>query len=255
MIDTHAHLYAEEFNDDRQAMMERAKAAGVKKIVLPNIDVSSVPELLKLGSAYPGFCYPALGLHPSSVNENFREDLRVLKKELFDNRAKYVAVGEMGIDLYWDKTFEKEQVEAFKEQCNWAYELDLPVIIHSREAIDLIIRLLQEMKERPRGVFHCFTGSTAQAQQIIALGMYLGIGGVLTYKKSELPEVIKSIGAERLVLETDSPYLPPVPYRGKRNETAYVRLVAEKLAEVLGNDLQEIIDHTSRNAEALFALG
>ncbi|MCB0593905.1 MAG: TatD family hydrolase [Lewinellaceae bacterium] len=253
LIDTHTHIYLEQFDDDREEMMQRALESGVEQCFLPNIDSSSITRMLDLEEAYPGRCFAMMGLHPCSVKENFEEELAVVRDWL-DERP-FCAVGEIGIDLHWDKTFLEQQKEAFLLQTEWAKELGLPIVIHSREATDILIELVEEAKdERLRGVFHCFSGTEEQARRITALGFYLGIGGVLTFKNAGLDKVMETTGLEHLVLETDSPYLAPVPYRGKRNESAYVRLVAEKLAAIQGVSFREVAEATTKNAEQLFPI-
>lgn len=251
-IDTHTHLFSESFNDDREEVVRRAIERGVEQLLLPNIDVASIEPMYNLCAAFPKNCLPMMGLHPGSVDENVEHSLAVIKENLFQKHI--VAVGEIGMDLYWDKTFLEEQKFAFAEQVKWAKELKLPIAIHAREAFDEIFAILDELNdERLSGVFHCFTGDHEQAKKALGYGGFkLGIGGVVTYKKSELPEVLKSIALEHIILETDSPYLPPVPYRGKRNESAYVLHVAEKLADVYETSLAEIARVTSKNAEDLF---
>ncbi|HEY8403108.1 MAG TPA: TatD family hydrolase [Flavobacteriales bacterium] len=252
LIDTHSHIYQPPFDEDLDAMVQRALEANVKKILLPNIDLESVERMHALCDAYPEVCYPMMGLHPCDVKENNQEVLDALYKH-FSTR-KYIAVGEIGIDLYWDKTTLPYQVEAFKIQINWAKELGLPIVIHARESFDEIFAVLDEMNdERLKGVFHCFTGTLEQAQKVMSYGGFImGIGGVLTYEKSGLDKVVADIPMDYLVLETDSPYLTPKPYRGKRNESAYTRIVAEKLALVKGISLEEVMVITTRNAEQLF---
>lgn len=252
LIDTHTHLYLEQFDEDRDEMIRRAVESGVEQFFLPNIDHSSIGPMLALEEAYPGRCFAMMGLHPCSVKEGFEEELAIVRDWL-DERP-FCAVGEIGIDLYWDKSFFEQQKEAFLLQTEWARELGLPIVIHSREATDILIELVEEVKdERLRGVFHCFSGTEAQARRIIELGFYLGIGGVVTYKNAGLDKVMETIGLEHVVLETDSPYLAPVPWRGKRNESAYLRLVAEKLAAVKGIPFREVAEKTTKNAEQLFS--
>lgn len=251
LIDTHAHLYLDEFNEDRKEMMQRALEAGVEQFYLPNIDAGSIEPMLKLEKEYPGNCHSMMGLHPCSVKENFRGELQIIEKWL--SARSFSAIGEIGIDLYWDTTFLEFQKIAFQMQIRWAKELNLPVVIHSRNSIQLIIELLKhEQDGRLNGIFHCFTGTAEQAKQIIDLGFYMGIGGVLTFKNAGLAETVKEIPMEWLVLETDAPYLAPIPYRGKRNESAYVRIVAEKLAQVKNTTLEGIAGQTAANAEKIF---
>lgn len=251
LIDTHAHLYLPEFDEDRDDMMARARDAGVHKFYLPNIDSRSIDSMLQLEAAYPGHCFAMMGLHPCSVKDNWEEELAIVKSWL--ERRRFAAIGETGIDLYWDTTHVAQQQQAFLQQVEWSLAYDLPIVIHSRESTDMLIDLLRELREpRLKGIFHCFGGTIAQAEAIIELGFLLGIGGVLTFKKAGLDAVLPHIGLQHLVLETDSPYLAPVPYRGKRNESAYVRLVAEKLAEVKQVSPEEIARITSDNANNLF---
>ncbi|NUO03684.1 MAG: TatD family hydrolase [Saprospiraceae bacterium] len=251
LVDTHAHLYLEQFDEDRDAMMQRALEAGVGRIYLPNIDTRTVEAMLAVEAAYPEQCFCMMGMHPCSVKENYEAELATLRSWL--ERRPFCAVGEIGIDLYWDKTFFEAQQKAFTTQVAWALEFDLPIVIHLRDSFDEVVDLLKPIRDqRLRGIFHCFGGSVEQAETAISMGFLLGIGGVLTYKKSGLDETLKHIGLEHLVLETDSPYLTPVPHRGKRNESAYVRIVAERLAEVKQVDLAEIAEVTTRNALRIF---
>ncbi len=251
MIDTHTHLYDEQFDGDRAEMVQRAKEAGITKVFLPNIDSGTIAPMLQMEKDYPGFCYPMMGLHPTSVKENYQEELEIVKKHLFER--DFVAVGEIGIDLYWDKTFKEQQIEAFLAQAKWAEELDIPIIIHARKSLDLLIELVQEIKTpKLRGIFHCFTGNAQQAKRIVDVGFLLGIGGVLTFKNAKLRDEIKDISLESLVLETDAPYLTPAPFRGKRNESSYVKYVAAHLAEVRGLAPKKVEEETTKNAEKLF---
>jgi len=253
LIDTHAHLYASQFDEDRGAMINRALEAGVEKIFLPNIDLDSIKGMHDLIEKYPGICYPMMGLHPCDVKEGFEEVLAKIEKELFTNLDKYIAVGETGIDLYWDKSTLNWQVQAFEVQITWCQQTGLPIVIHARDSIDELIAILQKPKNKGiTGVFHCFTGNLTQAQQILELGFYLGLGGVLTFKKSPLVEVVKDLPIDRLILETDSPYLAPMPHRGKRNESAYVQFVAQKLAEIKDISLTQVAETTTANALRLF---
>lgn len=253
-IDTHTHLYSTEFDTDRTEVVENAIKAGVKTLLLPNIDVASIEPMYSLCAEFPQNCFPMMGLHPGYVNENWENDLAQIKQALFEK--KNYAVGEIGMDLYWDKTFIEEQKKAFRIQIEWAKELNLPIVIHAREAFDEIFEILDELNDATlTGVFHCFTGTLEQAHKIQSYGgFYLGIGGVLTYKKSELPTVLEEIPLEQIVLETDAPYLPPTPHRGKRNESQFLLHVAEKVAEVKNCSLMEVARITSENAEKLFQL-
>jgi len=250
-IDTHTHLYVDQFDDDREEIVGRALNAGVSRLYLPNIDRSSIGPMLDMEARWPDVCFPMMGLHPCSVGKNYREELDEVRQWL--EKRTFAAVGEIGLDFYWDKTFVRQQEEVFLLQAGWAVEFGLPIVIHSRDSIDRNIELLEEASlPGIRGVFHCFTGTVQQAERILDLGFYLGIGGVLTFKNAGLDKVIAQIGPERLVLETDSPYLAPVPFRGKRNESAYVVNVAEKLAGLLEMPLRELAEITTRNARALF---
>lgn len=253
-IDTHTHLYSTEFDSDRTEMVENAIKAGVKKLLLPNIDVASIEPMYRLCEEFPQNCFPMMGLHPGYVNENWEQDLLIIKKALDEN--KHIAIGEIGMDLYWDKTFIEEQKKAFRIQIEWAKELNLPIVIHARDAFDEIFEILDELNDAAlSGVFHCFTGTLEQAQKINSYGgFYLGIGGVLTYKKSDLPSVLTEIPLEQIIVETDAPYLPPTPHRGKRNESKFLLHVAEKVAEVKNCSLMEVARITSENAEKLFQL-
>ena len=250
--DTHTHLYAKDFDPDRSQLIDAAIAAGITKFFMPNIDSDSVEGMLALQKAYPEHCFPMMGLHPCSVKESYLEDLAKLKIEL--DRGKYVAVGEIGIDLYWDKTFLPQQQEAFKMQCQWAFERNLPIVIHTRSSFNETFALLGAMTHRPKGVFHCFSGTAEQAQHAIDLGFMLGIGGVVTFKNAGVNKVLADIDMQHIVLETDAPYLAPVPHRGKRNEPDYLLLVAEKIATLKGITMEQVADITTANALRLFKL-
>lgn len=250
-IDTHTHLYLDQFDADRDAMLQRAFSVGVTKLLLPNIDADSIAPMLQLCEQYPKNCFPMIGLHPTSVDKDVQTQLNLLEQELL--KGTYIGIGEIGIDLYWDKSFLEEQIHAFRIQLNWAKQHALPVAIHTREAFPLILDLVEEAQDgRLKGVFHCFTGNTTEAERIVKMGFYLGIGGVLTYKKSMLPEVIQNIPLDFLLLETDSPYLPPVPYRGKRNESSYLTETALQLAAIKQIPLSELAAITTNNALKLF---
>lgn len=254
LIDTHTHLYSEQFDTDRTNRIEAAISAGVEKFFLPNIDQTSIEGMKNLQEQFPNRCYPMMGLHPCSVNEKVEEELSVVEKELESDN--YIAVGEIGIDLYWDKSFIKEQEMAFQRQIQWAKAKKLPIVIHCREAFDEILAILDELNDADLfGVFHCFTGNLEQAKHILSFGNFkLGIGGVLTFKNAGLDKVIEAISIDDLVLETDSPYLAPAPFRGKRNESAYLLHVAEKLADIHQLTLQEVADKTSKNALEIFKI-
>ena len=252
LIDTHAHLYSRKFDADRPDMVRRAIDAGVARMYLPNIDTESIRPMLDLEAAFPEHCFAMMGLHPGSVQPGtWEQELATVEKHL--SERTWAGVGETGIDLYWDKTTLDIQQIAFARQIEWAKDLGLPIIIHSRESNEECLELVRQGQDgRLRGIFHCFSGTVDQARRMIDLGFMLGIGGTLTYAKSELPAVLKEIPLEHLVLETDSPYLPPVPHRGKRNESAYIRLVAETLAEVKSVPFAEIARATTANALRMF---
>lgn len=252
MIDTHSHIYSEEFDADRADMIQRARAAGIKHIILPNVDSESLPRMLKLESEFPGFCHAAIGLHPTSVNENFGTELKVVESEL--KRRSWIAIGEIGIDLYWDKTFYNQQLIAFTRQIEWAINYKLPVIIHIRDSFIETMQALEPYRNSNlTGVFHSFTGDVVQAERILQFnGFMLGINGVVTFKNSGLSETLKKVPLQRIVLETDAPYLTPVPYRGKRNESAYLKLISSKLAEVYQTSAEKIDTETTKNAYKIF---
>jgi len=253
LSDTHTHLYIPEMREQIGALMHRAQEQRVQKLYLPNIDSDSVKDVFSLTELYPQQCFPMMGLHPCSVKENYIEELSFIKQYIDD--ARVVGIGEIGMDLYWDKTFIEEQKIAFKTQIQWAKDRKMPIIIHCREAFDEIYEiLLEEKDEWLRGIFHCFSGSEEQAKKIIDLNFYLGIGGVLTYKNSGLADAIKHIDLKHIVLETDSPYLSPVPHRGKPNESSYLIHVADKLAEVMQCSLEQVANVTSENAIKIFGV-
>lgn len=253
-VDTHTHLFTDAFDDDRDTVVQRAIDAGVEYLLLPNIDGSTIEAMLNLEAKFPEHCFSMMGLHPGSVNETWEEELAKVKEHLFSR--KYTAVGEIGMDLYWDKTFVEEQRKAFCQQVEWAKELQLPIAIHAREAFDEIFSILDEINDdRLTGVFHCFTGNIDQARHIEAYGGFkLGIGGVVTYKKAAMDQVLEHVDLNHLILETDSPYLSPVPFRGKRNESSYLLHIAEKLSDIYGVPLKEIEETTTKNAIELFNL-
>lgn len=252
LIDTHAHLYSSKFDHDRSDMVRRAIAAGVTRMYLPNIDSESIDAMLALEAEFPEHCFAMMGLHPSHVKpDRYEQELDLVEDWL--GRRQWAGVGETGIDLYWDKTTLPIQQIAFARQIEWAKDLGRPIIIHSRESNEECLALVKAGQDgRLRGIFHCFSGTVEQAKRMIDLGFMLGIGGTLTYAKSELPAVLREIPLEHLVLETDAPYLPPVPHRGKRNESAYVRLVAEMLSEVKVLPVAEIARATTANALRMF---
>lgn len=256
IIDTHSHLFVEEFNEDRSEVMCRAREAGVQHILMPNIDLSTVEPMLRVCEAYPGFCYPMIGLHPTEVKANYRQDLDALREILVSHPKTFIAIGEVGLDLYWDKTYKQEQLSVLEEQIGWALEYDLPLVIHSREAFAELYNLFSHYKDTPiRGVFHSFTGTAEEAQSLLEFpGFLLGINGVVTFKKSTLPEALSEVPLSRLVVETDSPYLAPTPYRGKRNESAYIVRVVERLAEIYSCSPEVVAEQTFINATNLFRL-
>lgn len=253
MIDTHSHLFVEEFADDLSQVIGRAKSAGVERVYLPNIDDTTVEALLDVCTKYDGYCFPMLGFHPTSVDDNSM--MKVLKmKNLLVEGHPFVGIGEVGLDLYWDKTYLNEQKKVLEEQIQWALEWNLPLIIHCREAFPELFEVMAPYKQTSlSGIFHSFTGTGPEAAELLEYPHFmLGINGVVTFKKSNLPEVLKQVPLERLVLETDSPYLSPVPHRGKRNESSYVRRVAMKLAELYEVSLGEIERSTTENALKVF---
>lgn len=250
-IDTHTHLYAEEFNPDRKVLIDKAISNDIKKFYLPNIDSSSIEGMLALEKEYPANCFPMMGLHPCSVNGTVDSELALVKEWL--GKRKFVGVGEIGIDLYWDKTFFSQQQMAFKTQIQWALDYNYPIVIHCREAFNEIYEILTSFEKLPKAIFHCFSGNVEQANKIIDLGNFkLGIGGVVTFKNSGLDKVVEAIDLEHLVLETDAPYLAPVPFRGKRNEPAYLLEVARKLAQIKDISTTEVAEVTSKNSEFIF---
>lgn len=251
MIDTHCHLYLDEFKDDLCQVVARAKNAGVKRIFLPAIDSQSHQEVISLESNYPSFCHAMMGLHPCSVNEHWKQEMEIVER-YFTERS-FAAVGECGLDFYWDKTYVDEQYQALEAQIELAHRLSLPLVLHTRNSMQEAIELLKKHKsKRLTGIFHCFSGSIEQANEIMKLGFFMGIGGVVTYKKSGLNEVLKKVPLSSLVLETDAPYLTPVPHRGKRNESGYLSFIASKIAEIKGISEAEVEEVTTANAESLF---
>lgn len=249
--DTHAHIYADEFKPDSVDMLARCQDAGVASIYMPNVDHASIDVMLEVELRNPGICFPMMGLHPCSVKKDFEKELYLVESWLA--KRKFCAVGEIGTDLYWDKTFWEQQKEAFAIQVGWAKKYRLPIIIHCRESIDQTINLLEPLLEKGlTGIFHCFGGSVEQARRIMAMDFYLGIGGVVTFKNGGLDKTLPDIPLDRIVLETDSPYLAPVPYRGKRNEPSYVPLIATKTAEIMKVPLEDLQLATTENARRIF---
>ncbi|MCC5927857.1 MAG: TatD family hydrolase [Cyclobacteriaceae bacterium] len=251
LIDSHAHIYLEAFDQDRSEMLNRAVEAGVRRIFMPHIDSLSTERMLLVEDENPDLCYAMMGLHPCSVQQDFEKELLFVENWL--SKRKFAAMGEIGIDLYWDKTYEEQQKEAFIQQISMAQKYGLSIVIHSRESLDLTISTVAScVNESLKGVFHCFTGNLSQASQIIEMGFYLGIGGVATFKNGGLEEVLLQTPLEHLIIETDSPYLAPVPYRGKRNEPAYLRQVVQKIAHVKHVSEEDVARQTSRNVDLLY---
>ncbi len=251
-IDTHAHIYVKELVENKTEIIERAQEAEVSKILMPNIDLASIPAMLKIQKEHPNMCYPMLGLHPTDVKEDYKSELEAIFSQFTD---KYIAVGEIGLDLYWNKTSLPRQIEAFKYQIEFAVSKNLPVSVHVREAFPETLAILEEYRNSGlTGVLHCFTGTAAQAEQLIDFGFYLGIGGVLTFKNAGVDKTITHIDLKHLLLETDSPYLSPTPYRGKTNEPSFLIHIAKRLAEVKNCTLEEVAAQTTANAHKLFKL-
>ncbi len=251
LIDTHCHLYLEEFDEDRQAVIHRANAESVGCFYLPAIDSTVIDAILQMEKDFPGQCFAMMGLHPCSVKENYAEELQIAEQWLAGR--KFAAIGETGLDFYWDKTFVPQQYDAFKKQISWAKKYKIPVVIHSRQSAQECIDVIKEMHdENLTGIFHCFGGSIEEAGQIMELGFYMGIGGVITYKNSGLAAVIEKLPLDNIVLETDAPYLTPVPFRGKRNESAYLKYIVQKIAEVKKISIEEVAQITTLNAQKLF---
>ncbi len=253
IIDTHCHLYLDEFKQDINEVINRAVAEGVKKFYLPAIDSAEIDNMLLLEEKFPGKCIAMMGLHPCSVKENYLDELSIAREWL--SKRKFAAVGEIGLDFYWDRAFTEQQYESFRMQIEWSIQYKLPIVIHTRDAMQETIDVVKEyVPKGVRGIFHCFGGSYQNAKEILDMGFYLGIGGVLTYKKSGLEEVLEKIDLKHMVLETDSPYLTPVPFRGKRNESSYLKYVIEKLAGIKNISKEEAGNITSSNAQKIFGL-
>lgn len=253
-VDTHTHLYDDRLTESKQdEMIRRAFDAGVRKLYMPNCDQHTIAGMMRIAGAFPGQCLPMMGLHPTYVKEDFESELAIVREWL--DKSSFAAVGEIGLDYYWDKTFVAEQKASFARQIDWALEKGLPIVIHSREATQDCIEIVRQKQNGSlRGIFHCFSGSMDEAEQIIALNFQLGIGGIITYKSNrELQDVVSRVPIESIVLETDAPYLSPVPYRGKRNESGYIPFIAEKVAELRGMSIEELGAATSATAAKLFA--
>jgi len=253
IIDTHCHLYVDEFKSDIDEVIKRAEAAGVKHFFLPAIDSKEIKNMLSLEEKYPGKCIAMMGLHPCSVKENYLDELAIVEEWL--GKRKFAAVGEIGLDFYWDKAFTDQQYHAFRKQIEFSLKYDLPIVIHTRNAMQETIDVVKEFKSSGvKGIFHCFGGTVENAAEIIDAGFYLGIGGVITYKNAGLAGVLQQIDIRHMVLETDAPYLTPVPYRGKRNESGYVKYVADKLAQIKNISVEEVAAVTTSNAKKIFGL-
>ena len=251
LVDTHSHMYLEQFDYDRAESVQRAISSGVEQIILPNIDSESIPSLKSLLKEFPANCYGLMGLHPTHVKDEYKQELSIIEKEL--DIGNYIGVGEIGIDLYWDKTHLKEQIDAFVKQVQWAIDRKIPFIIHARDSFEEVFEALESMQQSTfTGIFHAFTGNLEYAKRAIDMGLLLGIGGIVTFKNGGLAEVVEQLDLNHLVLETDSPYLAPTPHRGKRNESSYVRLVAEKLASLKGVAIEDVAEITTRNAKNIF---
>jgi TatD DNase family protein len=251
IIDTHTHLYDEETIESQDAHINRAIQAGVHKMYMPNCDSSTIEGMMGIARRFSENCFPMMGLHPCYVKENYKDELAIVEEQLA--KIKFSAIGEIGLDFYWDKTFAHEQKLAFEQQIDWALAYDLPIVIHSRsstqECLDIVKR---KQNGKLVAIFHCFSGTPEQAQRVADLGGYIGIGGVVTFKTSNLPEVLRAVSLENVVLETDAPYLAPVPYRGKRNESTYLPLIAQRIADVYEMPLEAIEKATTANAEKIF---
>ena len=251
LIDTHTHLYLSDFKEDIESIILRAEENGITKFYLPAIDSATHDDMIALEEKYPGKCFAMMGLHPCNVKEKYKEELSIIEDWL--TKRKFAAIGEIGLDFYWDKTFSDQQYEVFTHQINLALQYDLPIVIHTRNAMQETINVVKEFAPKGlKGIFHCFSGSYESAKAIIKAGFYLGIGGVVTYKNAGLAEVLEKIELEHIVLETDSPYLTPVPFRGKRNESSYIKYVVSRLAEIKNTTVEEIAAITSANADKIF---
>lgn len=255
LIDTHTHIYCEEFDDDREAVVARAVEAGVIKMLLPAIDSNTTQRQSDLEQGHPTLFRQMMGLHPTSVNANFEQELAWVERHLNDPSQHYVAIGEIGLDLYWDTTYKEQQIEVLKRQMRWAQEKKLPVALHIRNAYEEVFDVLSDLNYSTfQGVFHCYSGTLEQAYRVVEMGFHLGIGGVLTYKKSTLPEIVQAIALDKILLETDSPYLAPTPKRGQRNESSFLLYVAQTLANIKNCPLDTVAERTTYNAKRLFNL-
>lgn len=253
LIDTHSHIYSDEFNGEIDEVINRSLKAGVEKILLPNIDSSSIKRLIEVSDNYPSVCFPMIGLHPTSVKEDFAEELELI--EYWLGKKKFYGIGEIGIDLYWDNTFKQEQIQVFEHQLNLAQKMELPLAIHIRDSFNEVYEsIVRNHYKGMKGVFHCFTGTSEQAKQVIDLGFKIGVGGIVTFKNAGIDKMIATLSPGDLILETDAPYLAPTPYRGKRNESSYVVHVANKVADIFGMTADEVGDLTTKTATELFDL-
>lgn len=252
-IDTHTHLYLEQFDNDRAEAVERALALGVHKMILPNVDGDTVDAMMRVSGDFPGVCLPMMGLHPTSVKPGFEKELDRMEDWL--TREPFVAIGETGIDLYWDKTWLEEQKRSLHRHAEWALQYDVPLVLHARKSLNDIFQVLAAFKgSRLKGVFHCFPGSEQEAERVVDMGFLMGIGGVVTYKNSAMARVVEAFELEYFVLETDAPYLPPVPHRGERNESAYIPDIAQKIAGIKGIPVKQVAGETTENARTLFGI-
>ena len=256
MIDTHSHIYDPVFDEDRELVVARAREAGVEAILLPNINATTIRPMLELCERYPGYCFPMMGLHPEDVRDDYVSVLDAMHERLQVSGHPYIAVGEVGLDFYWDETYREQQMEAFEQQVCWARDFRLPLVIHCRKAHSELVEVMERHRaEQLTGIFHCFGGSADEAAELLSFpGFVLGIGGVLTYKKTTLPEALQNVPLERVVLETDSPYLAPVPYRGKRNESAYIENTMLRLAEVYGCSPAQVEEITNKTVKDIFLI-
>jgi len=254
ITDTHTHLYSKEFDNDRDFLIKSAMSKGVKRFFMPNVDSESIDGMLDVEKKFPDNCFAMMGLHPCSVNENYLQELAIVEEWL--TKRKFVAIGEIGIDLYWDKTFFIQQQDAFRKQIQWAKKYNLPYIIHSRNSFNEVMEIVTEFKnDNINAIFHCFSGNVEQAQQVISLENFkLGIGGVVTFKNSGLDKVVEAIDLKHLVLETDAPYLAPTPFRGKRNEPSYLLMIAQKVAEIKNISIEEVVSVTTKNSVEVFGV-
>mgnify|MGYP002620707744 CR=1 FL=1 len=258
IVDTHTHLYCEEFDDDRDDVVKRALAAGVSHLLMPNINVASLPRMVEMCANYPSVCSPMIGLHPEDVHDDYQSELETLRQSLEQSVSssivRFVGIGEVGLDFYWDSTYRNQQIDALEQQVQWSLHYDLPLVIHSRSAFRELYELMDKYRSFPlKGIFHCFNGTLEEAQALLSFpGFKLGIGGTVTYKKSSLPDVLRSVPLERVVVETDAPYLAPVPHRGHRNESAFIVHTVRRLAEVYGLTSEAVAAATAQNAFEIF---